>query len=539
MKLVLKTIAAFVVLSIILNYFFKDPILTDNKNAAEFNMRTDNCGPAENYLIAMLQTDSLNIDVNYNYVKNHYSIPEYTRVGRSSRHRDDSEIIDRYDRLCSSGDSAARDIGYYCRGLCFSFGESYSKAYEMYHQVKNKNLKYLNNSLGFYFKRLGQDSAVYYLKREIALRGNMDGAVSNLADYYLSKKRVTEMAALKENAVTADYISDTQLRRFYFLQGNYLPYFENLYLRIFNIPDWYSIIACILIALVWLGYLRFNDVFEPEKWYNVGIVFAISLLLSPLGLYLYDICEIDLAFELNGNWLHDLLYCVFGIGLIEEFIKLIPLLIFLRFFKKVVDEPIDYIIYACVSALGFAFVENLIYFNNVGYQIIQGRALSAAVAHMGFSSMVAYGFVVARYKSNVKPLFLVLFALLTAALYHGFYDYWIISEAVNFLSILSIFVLLSLITIWNIIKSNALNFSPFFDTHTSIDAHKLRHYLFLGLMVVLAFEYIAISTIYGPSIGTRSLIKSLWEGTYLMIILLFNITSLKLKKQSWCELKPW
>ena len=47
-------------------------------------------------------------------------------------------------------------------------------------------------------------------------------------------------------------------------------------------------------------------------------------------------------------------------GLSEEIIKIIPVLIILKT-TKFINEPIDYIIYSSISALGFAFIENIQY----------------------------------------------------------------------------------------------------------------------------------------------------------------------------------
>ena len=87
---------------------------------------------------------------------------------------------------------------------------------------------------------------------------------------------------------------------------------------------------------------------------------------------------------------------VFGIGVIEEFVKFVPFLIILKF-TKIINEPIDYIMYASLSALGFAFVENFNYFDDGSINIIHSRALTASIAHMVFSSLVVYGLILAKY----------------------------------------------------------------------------------------------------------------------------------------------
>ena len=84
------------------------------------------------------------------------------------------------------------------------------------------------------------------------------------------------------------------------------------------------------------------------------------MLFAELCTLLYDFFDYSLGFKKSGEVVNDLFYCVFGIGLIEETVKIIPFLLMLKFSRQI-NESIDYVIYASVSALGFAFMENLIY----------------------------------------------------------------------------------------------------------------------------------------------------------------------------------
>ena len=88
------------------------------------------------------------------------------------------------------------------------------------------------------------------------------------------------------------------------------------------------------------------------------------------------------------EFFNDFIYCILGIGAIEELMKIIPLFL-VMFFSKQLKEPIDYVVFASISALGFAFIENLIYFDEAGLKTIQGRSLSSTVTHMFNSSLIA------------------------------------------------------------------------------------------------------------------------------------------------------
>ena len=69
--------------------------------------------------------------------------------------------------------------------------------------------------------------------------------------------------------------------------------------------------------------------------------------------------------HLNGHPVNDIIFCIGGIGFIEELVKLIPFLLILRF-TSIARKPVDYIVIASACGLGFSFFENLMYIANYG-----------------------------------------------------------------------------------------------------------------------------------------------------------------------------
>jgi RsiW-degrading membrane proteinase PrsW (M82 family) len=175
---------------------------------------------------------------------------------------------------------------------------------------------------------------------------------------------------------------------------------------------------------------------------------------------LTDFDNLIVDFKLNGSLINDFFYSIIGIGCIEEFVKIIPLLVMMRF-TNAVNEPYDYIKYASLSALGFAFVENLIYFHESNLHIIHGRALTAVVSHMFNSSIIAYGMILNKYKRHENPYLNFIFFFALAAIAHGFYDFWLINKSASALRILTVLFILSSMYMWNSFKNNALNHSNF------------------------------------------------------------------------------
>lgn len=538
-KTFVAVLIAFVSLGIIINIAIDNPKFKNVTDEIEHSIKTNNLNHAEQLYLSALADKKNDLDFNYEYVSNHFSIPKKTKVGKSSyKYRDDSKIYDYYTQLTNSTDSTERDIGRYFLGLCFLCENDYHQAYINFKLVKNQNLKYLNNSLGNVFRRSEIEKAIAYYEKEIKLNGNLNGAVSNLSDILIETKDLKRFDKLISDSKIEYYIPLSNQRKYYYHKGDYISYFQTLWAMFIRSIDKYGFLGAFLIALIWLFYLRFIDVFEREKWYHISIVFVISSVFTYGSYLLYDLYDVTLGFTLNGQWLNDLNYCVFGIGLIEETIKLIPFILFLTF-SNAINEPIDYVIYACVSAIGFSFTENILYFQNDSYHIMHGRALASVVGHMCDSSIVAYGFIVSRYKTKLPLLISVTTCLLIASLVHGLYDFWLLNDSVSDFSILTIVILISSVFIWNSVKNNALNNSPFFDQSKKLETTVISKYLFIALSFVFLFEYLIISINYGTSAGNRLLLNSILSGTFLLIFLTGKLARFELKKGIWESIKIW
>ena len=221
----------------------------------------------------------------------------------------------------------------------------------------------------------------------------------------------------------------------------------------------YSIIA-IYIAWIWVDYYRLIDIYEMEslKYFILTFLLGCSSVLLVIGLNRY---LNDSSFQLNGDFINDFVYCVFKIGVIEEFAKTVPFIIIYFLFKNQFNEPIDYLVFICISALGFSAAENIKYFYNHGPYIINSRAILSTVGHMFDTSLVAYGII--RYRYRNTPITEILLYFFLAALSHGFYDFWLIYDGVSsFGWLITILYFLITISVFAVILNNALNNSTFF-----------------------------------------------------------------------------
>ncbi len=475
--------------------------------------------------------ENRNIDHHYGYINALFRTYPYETTVDST--------IGEYESMLSSGNPLERDIGHYGLGLIFSNQDDYWRAYDEYELVENPEMKYLNNSLGYVNRHIGDSiKAAEYFMKEIELDGYVSGAYFNLSWMYYEAEQYEELYEILNLEGASKHIDLGIQEYLYFHNGNIFKYYFVQFRKIWERLNLLGYLGALLIMGSWMMYLRKLDVFEPEDWTYILLALGLGMVFTFGVFILSDINRYILGFELNGELLNDFLYCVIGIGAIEELVKIIPLFILLRFTKEV-NEPYDYILYGSLSALGFAFVENLIYIGENNLHIIHGRGLAAAVGHMFFTSIIAYGLMLNKYKRKWNPFlnFMIFFSLASFA--HGFWDFWLINSTASRFSLLTLGLLFSGIFIWNSFKNNALNHSKFFDRNKIHDAKKLSQYLVYSLFAIIIFEYIAVSIKFGPDDGNTSLISSIFSGSYLIFFLSSNLGQFRPRKGRWVAIRFW
>lgn len=243
------------------------------------------------------------------------------------------------------------------------------------------------------------------------------------------------------------------------------------------------------------------------------------------------------------GYVHDFIYFFFKVGLIEEITKTIPFLIFYFVFKKQLDEPVDYVIFFCVSALGFSAGENTFYFMKYGDSIIKWRAILSSVGHMLDTGLIAYGVIRYKFHSKKYGIVIMFIYLLLAAFAHGVFDF-----VLNFGSIgvlLSIIVYFYMVSFFATVLNNAMNLSPYFSYKKVINSEKVfnRLILYYGILIVIEFLVVAFHQSYKFNVE-KGLVLALFDlasGIYLtavtIIALCSRLSRFKLIKGRWDNLK--
>jgi len=197
-------------------------------------------------------------------------------------------------------------------------------------------------------------------------------------------------------------------------------------------PSWGPAIACVLLpmflSLGWLAFVRQFDRGRPEPWWLVLATFALGGVSVIPGALLESFLQSATPYlspsvmTLGGQLLGlpvALGVFTLTVGVVEEGVKFLGAWALARH-RREFDEPVDGIVYAVASALGFAAIENMKYFAvaRMSGTVVAARAFLAVPAHMFFSAIWGYalGRKLVRKDTSVVGWFLI------AALAHGAYD---------------------------------------------------------------------------------------------------------------------
>lgn len=388
-----------------------------------------------------------------------------------------------------------------------------------------------------YVKALGNlkldnsKSAIIYLKKEIKANPDFTFAYVQLAKMYYWDHPKKYYTFLKVPNVK-HILPDEQWLSFYFINGHYLDFIQGIYYSRLSTVKLFPFISSLFISLVWLFFLRSLDFFKKEKWRNIIIVFLLGTSLTFMCLFFYYLAEITFDFRLNGSGWNDFFYCVFVIGGSEELVKLLPWLLFGTFIKRF-EEPFDYIFYASVSALGFAFAENWIYLESA--QNIVMRSIMAVVGHMFDASLIATGFILARFhfKTLWKKIAIILLGFLAGMFSHGFYDFWLITPSTNSLFIITLLFFIFTLHAWFYMKNVAINYSSFFISDHGFNREKLQDIFTFSIISILILEFSFISIEFGTLSGNLVLgLESIVIAVFIFYIsmLLFKMD---FRKEIW------
>ncbi|MFN3402802.1 MAG: PrsW family intramembrane metalloprotease [Cytophagaceae bacterium] len=479
------------------------------------------------------ELDFINPENHYNYITHHVQMPVHWIIDYHEYERDDYSIVNFYtDRLYFS-DHRYVDQARLSLGMFYFYSENYNDCYRFLTSIENKNLNYYNYYFGKLAEKL-QDTSVAIQKYKAGILTENSNAKAecykHLVKLLEAKNMDTELKEILYSDEGKQYVSYEKSRKIFFYENNIIAYYGIVLKNAFRNFNWTAFIAALLVLIIWLIYILRLDVFQKEHYGLVLLILIYGMGFSLLSFYLYDLFNFSFSFRQTGSPFNDLLFCIFGIGFIEELVKIIPLLILYLFFRSHLDEAYDYILFACVSALGFAFIENIFYFGGNMEGTIQGRALTSVPGHMIDSSIAAYGFVLSKFRYKKFPLYYsVPIFFLFACITHGLYDYFLFF---NMLPIF-LFVFLFSVSIWVIIINNCINNSPHFSYRLKFGSNNLQIFMTVAFTFTLVLQYLIIGWEKGPKASNHAFTGELFFSGFFIVYYTDRLTNMDLVRGYW------
>ncbi len=158
-----------------------------------------------------------------------------------------------------------------------------------------------------------------------------------------------------------------------------------------------------LLPLIWL------DRYDPEPLWLLALAFAWGALVSVIVSFVINTGVGAVAYGITGDAsAAEVVGAVVSAPIFEEGSKGLGLVILLIFFRRYFDDILDGIIFAGVIALGFATVENVLYYGrgmaeggSAGlFVLFVMRGIMSPFAHVTFTAMTGIGCGIARESHN-------------------------------------------------------------------------------------------------------------------------------------------
>lgn len=296
--------------------------------------------------------------------------------------------------------------------------------------------------------------------------------------------------------------------------------------------------AALVSVTMWLDYFRRIDVFEKESLLPLFVALLVGGCTPMLSLSVYHLLD-QIGFQENGKFANDLLYSILGVGLNEELSKLVGVIIVFRLLKKQINEPIDVLIYAGITALGFSLVENFNYFYNHGLRIISSRTFYSALEHIINTSIIIYG--LSRKRLFNKGNFIVnsVTGFCVAVFSHGLFDFFLTDAFLGpFTSFLSLLIYLVGINFWTQMLNNANNFSSFFDYHKINFTPRLVFRLFSWYLLTVMIAFLNNWMAVGFEFSIVYFFKGLLSDGFLFWIVILRVSRFKIFKMKYLPVVP-
>lgn len=296
-----------------------------------------------------------------------------------------------------------------------------------------------------------------------------------------------------------------------------------------------KLLAALMLAFIWAVYLRKINIFSKITWMQVVIASIIGGVFTMVVIFV-DLPEFS-GIDKQPVPLQKLVYYVYNVALMEEACKFAALLVTIIIFQRWFREEPNYIIYASIVALGFATVENFIYFYKHGVSLVYMRGMMSTFSHIIGNSIIAGFMVMGLRKHILLAILYSIIGLLVATLIHGFYNFFI-SLGGKLFFIITLVIFSVQIEIWSTLVNNFLNFSRRINLKKSIDRNTLQRFLLFAFMTAGTVQLFGLLYEEGWPNGIYLHLNLLTEELIITLILIVRITRFKIVPRRWTRIWP-
>ena len=210
-------------------------------------------------------------------------------------------------------------------------------------------------------------------------------------------------------------------------------------------------VIALYFSLIW-G-LFFYSVFKTHQVSikkSVTIFFSVQILIF-FSVFILNINQFNPFYRLieEGNsFINQIIGFVFGVGIFEELVKLLPVYFFIKYSKEPL-LPQTVVFYGLISGIGFGVFEGVIYQISVNSKLDYNtsffmniaRLTSLPFLHAVWSGLSSY-FIAFSFLYPIKRYSMWLLAILIPAILHGLYDVFTWSLIGLFVSYLGVALLI-------------------------------------------------------------------------------------------------
>jgi RsiW-degrading membrane proteinase PrsW (M82 family) len=165
-----------------------------------------------------------------------------------------------------------------------------------------------------------------------------------------------------------------------------------------------AVVMAFVPAAAYISIVLLIDRYDPEPPWVLMLSFVWGAVIAVFGSLIVNDTTTMIAAQAGGAAVGDFVGAVISAPLAEEAFKGLGVLIVLLMLRKEFDGVVDGIVYACVVALGFATVENVLYYGRAvltdgagtGAAVFVLRGMLSPFAHPLFTSMTGIGLGIAR-----------------------------------------------------------------------------------------------------------------------------------------------